>query len=93
MKIITNNKPRQMVYGYELPDSAKSDFDYLDPSEFEMHDFAKYKGNYYDVSEFMRVPDASAFAGWDGYSNDSYFSGVLIKMVDSETVILGRYFA
>ena len=34
VKIITNNKPRQLIYGYELTDKQKQDFDYIDDTRF-----------------------------------------------------------
>lgn len=90
MKIITNNQPRQLIYGYELTDKEKRDFDYLD--DIDNHNFIKYKGFIYDVSEFMRVNSDDSLKGWDGYTGESYFSGVLIKYVDSDYVIMGRYY-
>jgi hypothetical protein len=32
-----------------------------------------------------------AFAGWDGYISDSFFSGVLFRFADEDHVIVGRY--
>lgn len=89
MKIITNNQPRQLIYGYELTEKQKQDFDYLD--DIDSQDFVRYKGNIYDVSEFMSTYNMDSLKDWDGYTSDSYFSGVLIKIIDSDTVIIGRY--
>ena len=86
MKIITNNVPRNMIYGYELTDKQKQDFDYI--AEIDNHDFVKYKGMIFDVSEFM----ITELEGWDGVSGQSYFHGYLIKIVDSDSVIMGRYY-
>ena len=86
MKIITNNVPRNMVYGYELTDKQKQDFDYLD--DIDSHNFVKYKGMVFDLSEFM----ITELEGWDGVSGQSYFNGYLIKIVDSDTVIMGAYY-
>ena len=88
MKIITNNQPRLLLYGYELTDKERQDFDYLE--DIDSHSFLKYKGFIYDVSEFM-VVDNDYLKGWDGYSSDSYFSGILIKYIDSDHVIVARY--
>lgn len=88
MKIITNNQPRLLLYGYELTDKERQDFDYLE--DIDSHSFLKYKGAIYDVSEFMIV-DNDYLKGWDGYSSDSYFSGILIKYIDSDHVIVARY--
>ena len=89
IKIITNNKPRQLIYGYELTDKQKQDFDYIE--DIDSHDFVKYKNNIYDLSEFMRIENNSSLKDWHGYSSDSYFSGTLIKYIDSDTVIMGWY--
>ena len=92
MKIITNNKPRQLVYGYELTDKQKQDFDYID--DIDSHDFVKYKNNIYDLSEFMRVENNDSLKDWHGYSSDSFFSGTLVKYTDDmESVIMGWYYS
>ena len=90
IKIMTNNKPRQLIYGYELTDKQKQDFDYIE--DIDSHDFVKYKNNIYDLSEFMRVENNDSLKGWEGYSSDSYFSGTLVKYIDSDTVIMGWYY-
>ena len=89
IKIITNNKPRQLIYGYELTDKQKQDFDYI--ADIDSHDFVRYKGNVYDLSEFVRIENNDRLKDWDGYSSDSYFSGTLVKYIDSDTVIMGWY--
>ena len=89
MKIITNNQPRLLLYGYELTEKQRQDFDYLD--DIDGNNFVKYKGFIYDVSEFMSTHNMDSLKGWDGYSSDSFFSGVLIKIIDSDTVIMGTY--
>lgn len=92
MKIITNNQPRQLIYGYELTEKQKQDFDYLD--DIDNQDFVRYKGNLYDVSEFISTfYQCDSLKDWDGYSSDSYFSGVLIKMIDSDTAIMASYYS
>ena len=92
LTIVTNNKPRAMLYGYELPKSVRADFYYLDDDEYEFHDFIVYKDRYYDFDESVVVSDpVMVAAGWHSYIPDSYFSGVCFKLVDTETVIVGRY--
>ena len=90
MKITTNHQPRQLLYGYELPETQRKEFDYIPDEDFDHHDFFLYKGNYYDPSEFMLPPQPFA-NDWDGYSADSYFSGVLIKYTTDDRIIVGRY--
>lgn len=91
IKIMTNNKPRQLIYGYELSDKQKQDFDYIE--DIDNHDFVKYKNNIYDLSEFMRVENNDSLKDWHGYSSDSYFSGTLVRYIDSDTVIMGWYYS
>ena len=91
IKIITNNKPRQLIYGYELTDKQKQDFDYIE--DFDSHDFVKYKNNIYDLSEFMRIETIDSLKDWHGYNSDSSFSGTLVKYIDSDTVIMGWYYS
>lgn len=91
MQIITNNIPRQLIFGYELSDKEKSDFDYLD--NIDDHNFVKYKGFIYDVSEFISTYNMDSLKDWDGYSSDSYFSGVLIKIIDSDYALMARYYS
>lgn len=86
MEIITNHHWNNFLYGYELPESARADFDYIDAAEFDSHNFIRYRGYFYDPAEFMRVPvayqGAAEFQDWHGYHADSYFSGVLIRISD-----------
>lgn len=95
LTIKTNNKPRFLVYGYELTEKEKSEFDWMEKEELETAEFFRYKNRVYAVSEFLRVPeDSESFKGWDGYSSDSFFSGVIVKFCDDcESVIIGTYFS
>lgn len=99
MQIRCNNIPRPIIYGFELNEKQRQEFDYFDDIDGEK--FFKYKGQIYDLSEFMgiREPVKSnvQFKGWDkfdGYLSDSFFSGVLVKYLeDDESVIVGMYFS
>lgn len=99
MKIVCNNKPRQFIYGYELSESERGEFDYLTREELETRDFVRYRGQIYDTGEFMRVSPAIANcqrAGWekfDGYFSDSAFSGVLLKYIDSDHCLMATYYS
>lgn len=105
LTIKTNNQPRETFSGLcaELyigdAETAKlrRQFDYLTDTEFEDTQFVAYKGYYYSLGDFMRfnfipdVDDNSPYHGWHGYHADSYFSGILIKVLDNGDVIMGRY--
>ena len=80
MKIITNNHWNTFLYGYELTEEQKLDFDYID--DIDSESFIKYRGIIYSIHDFMAI-ERSPFPGkWDGYSSDSFFSGVIIKLSD-----------
>ena len=68
-------------------------FDYLDDEEFDSRPFVNYKGYWYDLAEFIRIPDGEGeLCKWQGYSSDSYFSGVVIRYVeDNERVVMGTF--
>jgi hypothetical protein len=88
--IITNNVPRDVLYSHELPAKELAEFDYLDNPEEAS--FFRYKGEVYDLGEFMR--GGGELSAWDGYQSDSYFSGILVKYAqDNERVIVGRYYS
>ena len=86
MKIITNNIPRLLIDLYELDQKERPDYETEGP-------FFRYKENLYDLSEFLRTPDE--LKDWDGYSPESFFSGVLVKYAkdDPDRVIVGRYYS
>ena len=90
MKIITNNKLRQLIFGYELTEKQKKYFDYIE--DIDNHNFVKYKNNIYDLSEFMIIESIDILKDWHGYSLNSYFSGTLVKYVDDDNVIMGWYY-
>jgi hypothetical protein len=96
MNIITNRVPRPLQCLSDLPPKAAKDFDYID----DAYDFRLvcYRGVWYDVWDSMRCPGAEApeatrhaFAGWDGYVSDSFFSGVLFRFAGDACVVVGRY--
>jgi len=95
MKIITNNVPRNLIYGYELAEAEKADFDYID--DIDSHEFFRYRGIVYDPGEFMvwnmpTTEELDHYLDWNGYQSDSFFSGVVIRYTDDmEQVVCGTY--
>ena len=92
LEIKTNNHVRPFVNGFELLNDKKvrQQFDFLSDEEFSDQQFVSYKGYWYGLCDFLRPNDC--FRGWDGYAADSYFSGVLIKIVeDGEAAVLATY--
>lgn len=84
-KVTTDNTPRPILGWHDLTDVEREEFDYIDSPEDAK--FFRYKGGVYDLGE-ATVCD---FDGqWDGVYPESAFSAVLVYVVDSESVIVGR---
>lgn len=102
MNIITNNRPRLLLDWNQLTSREQSNFDYLDSDDARIGaSFFRYRGDVYDMGEFMRIEGAmrsnvqfSGFRDWAAYASDSYFSGVLIRFCrnDPDYIIVGRYY-
>lgn len=105
LTIRTNNAPRPILQWSDLSEKERREFDYLDTEQRQQEaTFFRYKGNVYDLGEFMRCPDseqsnpqmrAAGFHTWDGYHSDSFFSGILVRYTDEwcESVVVGDYFS
>ena len=93
--IKTNHVPREVVYGYDLTEAERKEFDYYSSDELDMVSFVRYKGCTYDLDEFTSLPQTChEMQGWHGARADSYFSGVVIRWCQEyEAVILGTYFS
>jgi hypothetical protein len=100
LTIVTNNVPRDVLYAWDLTLGERAEFDYLDFAAIERGEdsasFFRYKGDVYDLGEFMRwdgVP-YSPLAVWDGYQSDTFFSGLLVRYCeDFEQVVVARYYS
>ena len=96
LTIKTDNKWKQFKYRNEVPAKVlKDQFDYL--SEDDSFDgFILYRKHWYHLSDFMRIenhPD-DKFSSYHGYSSDSFFSGVLIKVSkDGEMYQIATYYS
>lgn len=94
LTIRTDHKWKQFKYRYEVPAKVlRSQFDWL-LEEAGFDGFFKYLGTWYHTSQFMRIENNEALAGWHGYECDSFFSGTLIKISeDGEMYQAGRYYS
>ena len=114
LNIVTNNVPRDVISGYEMdPKILKKEFD-IDiegMNDDQIGDlcsmeFVKFRGVWYDLQDFITTCPGpwnhglpEEFREWDGYSSDSFFSGVLLKYakeddrIDHERVVLGTYYS
>ena len=79
LTIKTNRRWRDFVYRHDVPAKVLADqFDYQD-AEDVVDGFFCYRGYWYHLDQFMRS-SGGPLAEWDGVLNDSYFSGVAIKV-------------
>ena len=98
MKFTTNNKPREVIYGYQLTEKEYQDFDYLGEygsDDMCMAQFIRYKGEVYYLGDFVRIvqpgdPDYhfahinwnNKYGDWEAILAETFFSGLVIKWVD-----------
>ena len=106
-EIITNNHTRDLLYWEQLTDAERKEFDWIDASQQQDDQFFRYKGWVYSTADFMSLHNKfctsqacrDAFPGWDGYSNNTFFSGILVKYpIDEfgdcqEGIIVGTFYA
>ena len=95
MQITTNGQARDLISAFELNTAQytklRAEFDYLDDQDFESAMFFEYKGQIYCLADFIRL-DSYIPGNWQGVMNDTYFSGILVKIVDScQSVIVASY--
>lgn len=91
LKIVTNNVPRDILTYFDLSEKERNQFDWDGADE---HRFIRYKGSVTPLENFLRFPEGTFPAGWQGAASDSYFSGLLIKFTeDFEQAIIGSYFS
>jgi hypothetical protein len=89
----TDKKWKDFLYDYEVPEKIRtSEFDWLDDDVSD--GFLKYKGDYFHVSQFERMPKGvDELSGWDGIMNWSYSNGIVIKLSsDGEQYKIGYYY-
>jgi hypothetical protein len=97
MNIKTNHHRYPILSWFDLSAKEQKEFEYLDTEDRKLDaSFFRYKGVVYDLGEFIVIPQqATGLEKWDGYSSDSFFSGVLVKYVEDihDHVIVGTYFS
>lgn len=92
--IKTNNIPRPIYNWFELGKKNQEKVikeSTIDEKDLETMNFFIYKDWIYNLSDFIIV---KSFPEWHGISNDTFFSGILIKLVNNnEDVIVGYYYS
>lgn len=67
-------------------------FDHL--GDDNLDGFILYRRQWYHASDFMRIENNHDMENWNGYSSDSFFSGIVIKLSnDSENYMIGTYYS
>ena len=98
LDIITNHHRRPLIYHWELTAKELENFEYTTEESL----FFRCRGELYTLDNFMRIENHpnSEFSSWDGYSSDSFFSGILVKYpredwgeFDHDHIIVATYIA
>ena len=94
LEIITDHKWKDFKYGYEVPEKVKKEeYAHLDKDGADYDGWIYYRHCWYHISDFLRLEGNHPFESeWHGYSSDSFFSGVLIKLSkDGEQYKIATY--
>lgn len=67
-----------MVTGYDIPERWRArEFDFMGEDDLSSAQFFRYRGWWYYLGEFERT---DIVPGYDGFSADTAFSGVAVKL-------------
>ena len=92
IKIYGNNHEVPVIYGWQLNDKEKKEFDYMDKETLECSNFFRYKGWTYYLGDFECEPKLSPFYGiFDGHVSDTFFSGVGVKYPENTGEVVKVY--
>jgi hypothetical protein len=95
LTIKTNNVPRDLISAFELSSAQysklRAEFDWMDLDEFDSAMFFEYRGQVYALADFMRTEGDLLAQGWQGILTDTFFSGIVVKIVEScQRIVVGR---
>lgn len=92
LTITTDRKWKDLCYAHDVPVKVlKEQFDHL---EDPVDGFIKYRRAWYHASDFLRVDKGSPLEGWHGYLNETYFSGIVIRLSDDgEQYQIGTFYS
>lgn len=102
MKITTNNVPRDIMNSWDLTPAEREEFDFIDWDAAEAGndnpEFFRYKGDLHYLGDFQRWSEGpnggsmpEELLRWDGYSSDSFHSGLLVRYAGDEHVVVARF--
>lgn len=85
INVSCNWHERPCISFADLPESARSDFDYLEESEHFDSRFFRYRGEWYDFNDgFEPVVGGIKSAGFDAAMGTSYFDAIAVKCFDDD---------
>ncbi|QGF21028.1 hypothetical protein MA12_gp15 [Pectobacterium phage MA12] len=73
----------QKIYGHELPDDVRADYDWISDDELSDYIFFTVEGVTHCVSDFLRCDDYTAQGFHAAYSENA-FSALLIGIIDGD---------
>ncbi|MDD4986410.1 MAG: hypothetical protein PHQ43_11620 [Dehalococcoidales bacterium] len=76
-----------VLYWNELTEEEKKDFGWAT----EEDTFFRYQDNVYCLAEFTRLDGETIPGKWDGALADSYFSAVLVRVLDDRIAVAVCY--
>ncbi len=103
IQIFGNNQEREVLYFFQLSEKwqaiAKKDFNWIEDSStctWDDMQFFIYKNQLYCMEDFMSIrngahPTPNFMKNFDGYTNDTYFSGILIKYSEEDSDYIKVY--
>ena len=94
MKILTNNKPRDIVYFFELKNKDQKEMLETYGDQAEELQFFTYKNNVYCLEDFCATNTGELGKNWDAYLATSYFTSIMIRLTNcNSAVIVGRAYS
>ena len=91
MRIVTNNKPRDIVSFFELKEKYQKEMLETYGEDAKELQFFTYKNDVYCLADFCVVDKKGHLSYWDATLGTSYFSSLLIRLTNcNNAVIVGR---
>ena len=96
LTVKTNNVPRDLISAFQLSGAQysklRAEYDWMEDQDFDYAMFFEYRGQVYALADFMRTEGDILREGWQGILNETFFSGIVVKIIEScERIVVGRY--
>ena len=82
VNIKTNHRYQPLLFWHCLTKTEKKSFDWIKEGTEDEYEFFRHHGQCYCISELMVCRDIEPLKGWDGYCNDTFFSGIVVRFSD-----------